>query len=144
MEYYPATTNAPNSVSIISQATTNLDKCLQMQSFDTSPENRFAKASELRQAGKFAEAGYEYNKAALSPEYQQESYIQLADIFKLMGKIADEISMFESKYQEKPTIIIVSYKIQSLLKKLSYLTFWYYYLPNYHLPILSLFKALHL
>lgn len=95
MEYYPATTNAPNSVSIISQATTNLDKCLQMQGFDNSPANRFAKAAELRQAGKFAEAGYEYNKAALSPEYQQESYIQLADIFKLMGNEEASLPYYE-------------------------------------------------
>ena len=41
--------------------------------------------------------------------------IKDTDVFKLIAKISDEISMFESKYQEKPTIIIVSYKMQSLL-----------------------------
>lgn len=41
--------------------------------------------------------------------------IKDTDVFKLIGEISDEISMFERKYQEKPTIIIVSYKLQSLL-----------------------------
>ena len=41
--------------------------------------------------------------------------IKDTDIFKLIGKIGNEISMFESKHQEKPSIIIVSYKLQSLL-----------------------------
>ena len=37
------------------------------------------------------------------------------DIFKIISKIGNEISMYESKYGERPTIIIVSYKLQSLL-----------------------------
>lgn len=41
--------------------------------------------------------------------------IKDTDVFKLIGKMSDDISMFESKYQERPTIIVVSYKLQSLL-----------------------------
>ena len=85
MQYYPNETNASNSVAIISQANNNLETCLQMQKFDTSPANRFRKAVELRQAGKFAEAAYEYNKASVDEQFQEEAYIQLADLFKLMG-----------------------------------------------------------
>ena len=44
-----------------------------------------------------------------------EEEIKDSDVFKLMGKMVDDISMFESKYQEKPTIIVVSYKLQNLL-----------------------------
>lgn len=41
--------------------------------------------------------------------------IKDTNMFKLIGEISDEISIFESKHQERPTIIIVSYKLQSLL-----------------------------
>ena len=85
MKYFVTTPNAQNSAVIISQATDNLNKCLKMQNFDTSAANRYNKAMQLRQAGKFAESAYEFNQAALSENYQKDSYIQLADIYKLIG-----------------------------------------------------------
>ena len=48
-------------------------------------------------------------------DYLSKEEIKDTDVFKLIGKIGDDISMFESKYQERPTIIVVSYKLQSLL-----------------------------
>lgn len=41
--------------------------------------------------------------------------IKDTDVFKLIGEMGDAISMFESRFNERPTIIIVSYKLQSLL-----------------------------
>ena len=86
MKYYSTGgTNSSNSIAIISQATDNLNKCLRMLNFNTSPSNRYQKAIQLRQQGKFAEAAYEFNQAAQAKEFQTDSYIQLADLFKLMG-----------------------------------------------------------
>ncbi len=86
MKYYSTGgTNSSNSVAIIAQATNNLDKCLKMLNFNTSPSSRYQKAVQLRQQGKFAEAAYEFNQAAQSKDFQTDSYIQLADLFKLMG-----------------------------------------------------------
>ena len=85
LKYYNTNAGSGNTTAIIAQATDNLDKCLKMQNFNTSPSNRYQKALQLRQQGKFAEAAYEFNQAALNQQFKTESYIQLADLFKLMG-----------------------------------------------------------
>ncbi len=85
LKYYNTNSSSGSSAAIIAQATENLDKCLKMQSFNTSPSSRYQKALQLRQQGKFAEAAYEFNQAALDKQFQTDSYIQLADLFKLMG-----------------------------------------------------------
>lgn len=119
IEYYPVGTTAPNSTSIIAQANNNLDQCLQMQNFDKSPASRFAKAVELRQAGKFAEAGYEYNKASLSSQYQLEAYTQLADIFKLMGNEEASIPYYKKALELSPKDGSLRLKLARTLDRLN-------------------------
>lgn len=119
IEYYPVGTNSANSTSIIAQANSNLEQCLQMQNFDTSPANRFAKAVELRQAGKFAEAGFEYNKASVSPQYQLEAYSQLADIFKLMGNEEASIPYYKKAIELSPKDSSIRLKLARTLDRLN-------------------------
>ena len=102
MKYYGNITNANNAASIISQATSNLEKCYDMQQFDRSPANRYQKAMELRQAGKFAEAGYEFFQAADSKGYKIDSYSQLSDLFKLIGNEEAALPCFEKALQGAP------------------------------------------
>ena len=85
LKYYSTGTNSSNTPAIIAQAEENLNKCLKMQNFNDSPASRYSKAIQLRQQGKFAEAGYEFNQAALNSQFQTDSYTQIADLFKLMG-----------------------------------------------------------
>ena len=119
MKYYGNITNANNAASIISQATSNLEKCYDMQNFDRSPANRYQKAMELRQAGKFAEAGYEFFQAADSKGYKLDSYTQLADLFKLIGNEEASIPCFEKALQGTPNNSALRLKYARTLDRLN-------------------------
>lgn len=86
LTYYPKNkTNIQNSAAVISQATQNLEVCLNATNFDRSAQNRFNTAKRLRAEGNFAAAAYEFNQALGSKELQKNSFEQIGDIMKLLG-----------------------------------------------------------
>ncbi len=120
LQYYTTGGNNPsNSAAIISQAADNLNKCLKMQNFNTSPANRYQKALQLRQQGKFAEAAYEFNQAALSQQFQTDSYIQLADLFKLMGNEEASLPYYAKALDSEPNNGPVRLKYARTLDRLN-------------------------
>ena len=54
--YYPNANQVKNSSQAIVQVTSNLNKCLNEINFDTSAQNRFNTAKQLRSEGNFAAA----------------------------------------------------------------------------------------
>jgi len=85
LKYYPSPQDVQNSAQAIANATGNLNQCLEMQKFDTSPKSRYEKASELRLMGFFPEAGYEFSQALADPSLRKKSYEQLADVMKVLS-----------------------------------------------------------
>ena len=119
LKYYNTSSVTGNTVAIISQAGENLNKCLKMQNFNTSPSNRYQKALQLRQQGKFAEAAYEFNQAALSQQFQTDSYIQLADLFKLMGNEEASLPYYAKALENEPNNGPVRLKYARTLDRLN-------------------------
>ena len=74
MVYYPTKDKAQNSAAYIPQTTSNLNKCLQIMKFDTSPKSRFEKAKQLRAEGNFAAAGYEFNQTLSDKELIKDAF----------------------------------------------------------------------
>lgn len=85
LKYYPSNTDVQNSMQAISNATQNLNQCLDMAKFDTSAKSRFQKAKDLRLQGLFAESGYEFNQALADPSLRKDSYEQVADLMKVLS-----------------------------------------------------------
>lgn len=85
LRYYPSNQDVQNSMQAISNSTQNLNQCLSMQKFDTSPKSRYQKAKDLRLQGLFAEAGYEFNQALADTSLRKDSYNQIADIMKVLS-----------------------------------------------------------
>lgn len=85
LRYYATPQNVQNSSQAISNTTANLNQCLSMMNFNTSPASRFQKAQELRENGNFAEAGYEFNQCLSDPSFKKSSLEQIADIMKVVG-----------------------------------------------------------
>lgn len=83
--YYPNATAVANSSQAISQVTSNLNRCLANMEFNTSAANRFKTAKELRAAGNFAAAGYEYNQTLSDKTYIKESFEEIGNIMMLLG-----------------------------------------------------------
>ncbi len=79
-----------------SNSTQNLNQCLEMQKFDTSPKSRYNKAKELRLNGLFPEAGYEFNQALADTTLRKVLMKQIADVMK---------------------VLVMTRKVQSIMKK---------------------------
>lgn len=86
LRYYPPLNqDVQNSMQAISNATQNLNQCLAMQKFDTSPKSRYEKGKELRLQGLFSEAGYEFAQTLSEPSLKKSSYEQIADMMNVLG-----------------------------------------------------------
>ena len=85
LSMYPNANSVKNSSHAIMQVNGNLDKCIELTKFDTSPKSRFEKAKQLRAAGEFAAAAYEFNQSLGDKTNIKESFKQIGDIMKLFG-----------------------------------------------------------
>ena len=85
LSMYPNANSVKNSSHAITQVNSNLDKCLELTKFDTTPKSRFEKAKQLRANGEFAAAAYEFSQSLGDKTYIKESFKQIGDIMKLFG-----------------------------------------------------------
>lgn len=86
LKYYPISNqDIQNSAQAIATGTENLNRCLGVLNFNTSPQSRFNKAKELRLNGLFPEAGYEFEQALADSNLRKDSYEQIGDIMKVLG-----------------------------------------------------------
>ena len=74
-----------NSIGMIQSASGNLNQCLKVMGFDTTPGARLKKAEELRAMANFPAASYEFSKAAESDRYAFDGNAQIGDLMKLLG-----------------------------------------------------------
>ena len=76
---------------MITSAAENLNQCLKVISFDTTAGSRYKEAEELRAAGNFSAAAYEFSRAAQS--------LSLIHIFnsKLKGEEYEHSRIFSKK-----------------------------------------------
>ena len=73
-----------NSAAMISSATENLNQCLRVTGFDKTASSRFKKAGELKALGNFSASAFEYLQAAQNEKLAGESYVEIANLMKLM------------------------------------------------------------
>lgn len=95
LKYYPENQDVQNSMQIISNATQNLNQCLQVSRFDTSPKARYEKAKELRFNGFFPAAAYEFIQSITDSSLRKDSYGQVADILNIMGNSPKSIEYYK-------------------------------------------------
>lgn len=85
LKYYPSSQDVQNSMQAISSASQNLNQCLTMAKYNTSPKNRYEKAKALRLQGLFPEAGYEFAQSLAEPSLRKSANEQIADIMKVLN-----------------------------------------------------------
>src|SRR5574344_159635 len=116
--YYPNQTAVNNSNQAIVQVTSNLNRCLANLKYDTSAENRFNTAKELRAQGEFAAAGYEFNQALASTSYIKESLVEVGDIMKLLGNDQKAAEYYKKAVAIEPNDISLRLSYAKMLDKL--------------------------
>lgn len=119
LRYYPQTSDVQNSMQAISNSTDNLNKCLQVQKFCTTPKSRLEKARELRLQGLFAEAGYEFTQSLAEPSLRKEAYEQLGDIMKILSNDEKACEYYEKAVAANPDSGVVRLKYARILDKQS-------------------------
>ncbi len=103
LKIYPEKEQAvQNSAGMIASATENLNQCLKVISFDTTPGSRYKRAEELRAIGQFPAAAYEFSKAAESPKLAGDANMQIANLLKILGNIPRSASYCQLALESKP------------------------------------------
>ena len=116
--YYPNANAVKNSSSAIVQVTSNLNSCLSAINFNTSPQNRFNTAKQLRAEGEFAAAAYEFNQALGDKNLIKESFEQTGDIMKLLGNDQKAAEYYRKAVAVAPEDIDLRMSYAKVLDKL--------------------------
>ena len=107
-----------NSAGMISSATENLNQCLKVMSFDTTPNSRYKKAEELRAIGNFSAAAYEFSRAAQSEKLAGDANMQIADLLKLVGNEQRSADYYQTALDLIPNNGVLRMKYARTLDKL--------------------------
>ena len=107
-----------NSASMIASATTNLNQCLKVISFDTTPASRYKRAEELRAIGNFSAAAFEFLKAAESEKLAGDANTQIADLLKVLGNEPRSADFYQLALDSKPNDGVLRMKYARTLDKL--------------------------
>lgn len=116
--YYPNANQVKNSSQAIVQVTSNLNQCLNEIKFDTSAQNRFNTAKQLRAEGNFAAAAYEFNQALGDTSLIKDSFEQTGDIMKLLGNDTKAAEYYKKAVSVAPEDIQLRLSYAKMLDKL--------------------------
>lgn len=116
--YYPSANQVKNSSQAIVQVSSNLNRCLNTINFDTSAQNRFNTAKQLRAEGNFAAAAYEFNQALADTAFIKESFEQTGDIMKLLGNDPKAAEYYKKAVSVAPNDINLRLAYAKMLDKL--------------------------
>ena len=118
LKMYPENEQAiQNSVGMISSAASNLNQCLKVISFDTTPSARYKRAEELRAMGNFSAAAYEFSKAAENSNLAADANVQIADLMKLLGNDQRSVYYYKTALDLKPNDGVLRMKYARTLDK---------------------------
>ncbi|MBR1775490.1 tetratricopeptide repeat protein [bacterium] len=96
LKIYPDNTQeVQNSVGMISSATTNLNQCLKVMSFDTTSTSRYKKAIALRASGELSAAAYEFYQASQDERLSADANVQIADLLKSLGNNQRSVDFYK-------------------------------------------------
>ena len=118
LKMYPEKEQAiQNSVGMISSAASNLNQCLKVTGFDTTPSHRYKRAEELRAMGNFSAAAYEFSKAAESDKIAGDAYSQIGDLVKLLGNEQRSVYYYKMALDYRPNDGVLRMKYARTLDK---------------------------
>lgn len=118
MLYYPSANQVKSSAQGITPVTNNLNRCLSVLKFNTSPQSRFETAKQLRAEGNFAAAAYEFNQSLGDKNLIKDSYEQVGDIMRLLGNDPKAAEYYRKSISVSPTDIPLRLTYAKLLDKL--------------------------
>ena len=116
--YYPNANQVKNSSQAIGKVSSALNTCLQAINYDTSAQNRFNTAKQLRAEGNFAAAAYEFNQALSDTSLIKESFQQTGDIMKLLGNDPKAAEFYKKAVSVAPNDINLRLSYAKILDKL--------------------------
>ena len=107
-----------NSIGMIQSASANLNQCLKVISFDSTPSARYKKAEELRGISNLTAAAYEFSKAAESSKYASDANIQVGDLLKVLGNDKRAADYYKIALDQNPSNTLLKMKYARTLDKI--------------------------
>lgn len=107
-----------NSAAMTISSIENLNQCLKVTGFDTSPSSRYAMGEELRALGNFSAASYEFLKASENSNLAGKAYTQIADLMKLLGNEPRSVDYYKLALNSLPTDSLLRMKYARTLDKI--------------------------
>lgn len=115
---YPNANQVKNSAQTIVLVSSNLNKCLNAIEYDTSAQNRYTTAKQLRAEGNFSASGYEFNQALSDASFVKDSLQQTGDILKVLGNEPKAVEYYKKAVAVAPNDIQLRLTYAQLLDKL--------------------------
>ena len=107
-----------NSAGMIASASENLNQCLKVISFDSTPSGRYKRGEELRAMGNLSAAAYEFSKAAQGDKMASDANMQVADLLKLLGNEPRSADYYKIALDLNPNNGVLRMKYARTLDKL--------------------------
>ncbi len=107
-----------NSIGMIQSASGNLNQCLKVISYDTTPSNRYKRAEELRAIANFPASAYEFSKAAENENLASDANSQIGDLMKLLGNDKRAADYYKAALANNPNDGVLRMKYARTLDKI--------------------------
>ena len=107
-----------NSAGMIASATENLNQCLKVISFDSTPSGRYKRGEELRAMGNLSAAAYEFSRATQGDKMASDANMQVADLLKLLGNEPRSADYYKIALDLNPNNGVLRMKYARTLDKL--------------------------
>ena len=107
-----------NSAGMIASASENLNQCLKVISFDSTPSGRYKRGEELRAMGNLSAAAYEFSRAAQGDKMASDANMQVADLLKLLGNEPRSADYYKIALDLNPNNGVLRMKYARTLDKL--------------------------
>lgn len=107
-----------NSAGMIASASENLNQCLKVISFDSTPSGRYKRGEELRAMGNLSAAAYEFSRATQSDKMASDANMQVADLLKLLGNEPRSADYYKIALDLNPNNGVLRMKYARTLDKL--------------------------
>ena len=107
-----------NSAGMIASASENLNQCLKVISFDSTPSGRYKRGEELRAMGNLSAAAYEFSRATQGDKMAADANMQVADLLKLLGNEPRSADYYKIALDLNPNNGVLRMKYARTLDKL--------------------------
>ncbi len=119
LKYFGASDNDSSLSQSISAMEKNLSILENSQKSSNTPENRFAKANDLRVKGEFAASAFDYYQLLSNSKYEHKANLALGDIYKIFNRPDRAVYFYKNALKLEPDNTETHLKLARIYEQLN-------------------------